>query len=628
MYLKMIRALGFLAIILLMPAATVAQGDDCIWRDVVNGAEPIIRVESGNCSFSDLQNSENIEVQGGSALVLADIIVRPTATLILRGQDILELRLAISSGGYANIITEGPNLVLDHVTITSFDRQSGGPDLNIDDGRSFIRVDSCRDEQGIARLGRLEMDNSKILYLGFESRGASSDYSGYGLSLKVRREDALNDLYVTGWIRSSQISHNYRGFYSYGARYFDFSNNIVTFNLDYGVDPHDDSSGFVARDNVIAFNAGTGLALSRRCDASIVVGNTVIRNGANGILVHDLSNNTLLIGNVVSGNRLDGIVVHDSHGILIEGNGISDNRNGIRLFAGAVGTYIRSNVFFQQREATIWLLHGALDQAKDLGDYSNGPRWNAQNISRHNDGRVWVTRLVENDFMDESEIALVEAMYFHASGNRYRGDVSFDVSDSHEITLDGRGAEGRVQYRLRRGDIEPVTYAFDPPDNAVISVVSGDRIALMGETAYFPRQNQNFTLELNSDERPTIVAAGRVGSLDIQSGQLIAVPIAATTGQMTLSSYLGDMSLGDPVRLELTSTSWEVGAITLAYGECALFEWVIEGGAEPGSFENVFFHDASDPIDMRYLPIPAAGRVIADVRCVPGLILDSVGGSL
>jgi parallel beta-helix repeat protein len=289
-------------------------------------------------------------------------------------------------------------------------------------------------------------------------------------------------------------------------------------------------------------------------------------------LIHGLSNNTHVINNSVSGNFLDGIVVHDSHGVTLDSNIIQGNRNGVRLFAGSVRTSIIRNSFHAQQRATVWVLNGSLDQAEDLRDYSSGPRWNSQNISRHNDGRVWSTLVAENHFFGGAEIIVDEARYFISSHNRYFGNVLFDVNNSNDVSLDGCDAEGSIQYRMRRDDPAPITYSIDPSEGAILSVVAGDRIELHGDGAYFPADNQNFTLELAFGERPVIAAAGRVGSLDVQTGQLIDVPISVASGSFTLSSYLEGPNLGDPIRFELTSADWLSASIMFRDQDCALFE--------------------------------------------------------
>lgn len=292
----------------------------------------------------------------------------------------------------------GATLWIDGVTVESYDPETGKPDTNLADGRSFIRVDAFIDKDGQKRNAHFEMTNSAIRYLGYETRNDPNQYTGYGLSLKVRSEEQLSEVAITGAIHNSLIEHNYRGFYSYGARDIIFTDNIVVFNKDYGVDPHDDSTGFVARRNLIAFNDGTGLAISRRCSNAIIADNYIIGNGANGIIVHDLSNNTSVQGNVVTSNNLDGIVIHDSNNVTVSNNKISLNRNGIRVFAGSTLVDVSDNEFQENRETLVVLLPGWLEQVSDLSDYSEGTKWNAKNISRHNDGRVRGVKVQKNTF--------------------------------------------------------------------------------------------------------------------------------------------------------------------------------------------------------------------------------------
>jgi len=56
---------------------------------------------------------------------------------------------------------------------------------------------------------------------------------------------------VTGEVRGSSFHHNYYGAYSFGAQEMIFQNNEFHHNIQYGLDPHDDSNNFLVEGNNI-----------------------------------------------------------------------------------------------------------------------------------------------------------------------------------------------------------------------------------------------------------------------------------------------------------------------------------------------------------------------------------------
>jgi len=423
MYLPSVLAI----LTLIITADKVSASELCKWVDGQRDDKPALLV-SGICTLDQITPSKYIEEQSeGYILLSASLFVLPESRLVMNGSSYKNVRLLSGINSYAPIIAEGSELIIHNTNISSFDPLTGLPDTNIEDGRAFIRVDAFIDNNGTAQNGFIDIDSSSISYLGYNSIGGDGNFSAYGLSLKVREEEELNLVQVNGRIRNSTLSNNYRGYYSYGARNIIFESNHVHNNDDYGVDPHDDSDGFIAINNTIVNNGGTGLGLSRRCDNSVVSGNKIIGNGNNGILIHDLSNSVVIENNLVEDNGLDGIVIHDSNQISVFNNVISNNRNGLRIFAGSTSVHIKENEFSENRRTDIFLLHGNLEAMEDLRNYSLGPDWNAQNISRHNDSRVRMVLIENNIFTSHAVIESIEAEIISFSGNYYAGNVLFNI---------------------------------------------------------------------------------------------------------------------------------------------------------------------------------------------------------
>lgn len=598
---------------------------ECLWRDGQRSGVPTIEVVSGECLISDLARSDfildlklsvtgSIKVTDSFTLISANIFVHPTATLLIDGSDTPKVGLVSSPSYNANIIVEGGTLKISGSSIISHDPSTGKPDTDLDDGRSFVRVDSFVNSEGISQNGHVEIDNSKLSYLGYNSIG-SGEFSAYGFSLKVRKENELKLAKVTGWIKNSELSYNYRGYYSYGARGILFEGNFVHNNIDYGVDPHDDSTGFIARNNLIENNGGTGLALSRRCENSIVENNIVRGNGNNGILIHDLSNSVIVRGNTITENKLDGVVVHDSHNVQILNNKIYGNRNGIRIFAGSTLTFVERNSFSNNRKSDIFLLNGNLEALSDLNDYSNGFDWNKQNISRHNDSRVRGVFVTDNVFNSPAIIKSLEAAYVNFHQNNYRNNVSFEFTDTPNTRLDGGDAFGSVTYKLRRTSPTPITYKLQPKSGSELSVMGGDRIELTGQHGFLPADNPNFVLSLTGKRSGEIVSS-RNGELVIQSGILKFVPIFVESGEITVSTFLGDFENESSALVEIKSTDWNDVSISVEYSLCALFEINIDKRFVPFNAETVFYIPTQETFTLHDRLVGSQGRVIFDMRCI------------
>lgn len=599
---------------LIITGEKVSASEICKWVDGQRDDKPALLV-SGSCTLDQITPSKYIEEQNQDSILLsASLFVLPKSRLVMNGSTFKNVRLSSGINSYAPIIAEGSELIINNTNISSFDPQTGLPDTNIEDGRAFIRVDAFIDSNGTAQNGFIDIDRSSISHLGYNSIGRDSNFSAYGLSLKVRKEDELNLVQVNGRIRNSTLSYNYRGYYSYGARNIIFESNYVHNNDDYGVDPHDDSDGFIAINNTIVNNGGTGLALSRRCDNSVVSGNKIIGNGNNGILIHDLSNSVVIEDNLVEDNGLDGIVIHDSNQIKVLNNVISNNRNGMRIFAGSTSVHIEGNEFSKNRRTDIFLLNGNLEAIDDLSNYSLGTDWNAQNISRHNDSRVRLVSIEKNTFTSNAVIESIEAELISFSENYYAGDVLFDIKESDRVSLDGAQSQGHVSYRLRSKTDSSSQYAIDAKSGSELSVLNGDRITVLNDNPQFPASNQNFTLEfLNNGEKViSTVSPDR----KIQTGILKEIPLSAIKGEVSLSSYVGDFLINGEARIELVSTDWTELVLSINNNSCSIVKLDIEDRFLPAFSKDAFYVQTGVEFQLDDVLEGSRGRVVMDIKCV------------
>ncbi len=127
-------------------------------------------------------------------------------------------------------------------------------DKNYQDGRSYILV-----KDG----SRMDVIDSEIAYLGYP-RPHDLPYSPYGISWKMSTEK-LGKLLPTGEVINSKFHHNYFGAYTFGATGMLWRGNEFYENVRYGLDPHDDSNGFLVENNIFRNNGTHGLIFSKRC---------------------------------------------------------------------------------------------------------------------------------------------------------------------------------------------------------------------------------------------------------------------------------------------------------------------------------------------------------------------------
>ena len=554
------------ALLMLLPAA----GNACEWTDT----DDTLRILSGNCALSEIAKSETIEVTGRIATATTTIRVERGATLVLDGAEFNEFRLLSTSEIRANLIAEAATLRILDISIQSYDPATGGPDTTMDDGRAFVRVDAFVDAEGQPANGRLEIERSRLSYLGYDSRYVDlGTYSSYGVSLKVRSEEDLQKATVNGHILNSKLSHNYRGFYSYGAQDFEIRDSEIHHNIDYGVDGHDDTDRLIVTGNLVYSNGGTGVICSRRCNKNIFADNEVYGNGANGIVLHDISTGGRILNNTVYDNLQDGIVVHDSQATLVFGNEVHGNRYGLRVFSGSAVTTVENNRFGSNAIADIFLKHGNLSAQTDLSDYSSGSKWNRQNIARHNSSRVWGTEIVGNRFLAPARIVARGAEFLRFIGNTYAAGASFDIRSSNNIELDGALAEGPLSYLLRAEPEGFADYRITAASGAKLSMTGFDRVTLAGNRSLAPI-GPDFLVQIDGNE-PSKLTLGTADRQDIRTGVLVDFPVIPVAGAATITGYKDKFAAEHAVTMNIRTDPLD-GIRFRAFDQlCSIVEWTL-----------------------------------------------------
>lgn len=280
----------------------------------------------------------------------ANIVVEDGSTLLLYGAkaggDVDQLRMKSNNSSSKNSIVEirayWGNIDIRSTAITSWDESEEGPDTrHSSHGRAFIRALSYLDEDGVTpRESRMDIDDSDIGYLGYKAA------ESYGLSWKVRGDtDGLYDMVnVYGDVTNSTIHHNYFGAYTYGAYGMQLINNAISDNIQYGLDPHDDSDSLLVEGNTISGNGNHGFICSQRCDNLVIRNNVSSYNAGNGFMLHRNVTNSLMEYNTAEYNATDaGIAVFDSHSNVIQYNTLNYNLKGIRVCVGSVDNVVLGN---------------------------------------------------------------------------------------------------------------------------------------------------------------------------------------------------------------------------------------------------------------------------------------------
>jgi parallel beta-helix repeat protein len=245
------------------------------------------------------------------------------------------LRLVSRGASFATLGTRDGSLRISgapsaKLLVRSWQAETHAPDLRLDDGRAAVSVWGD---------GRLDAVDARFEDLGF----FHGRLSGVALTSPV------GGAHPTGRLTRSDFVHNYFGAYSYEARNVAWIGNRFLDNVVYGLDPHDDSDGFLVQGNLASGNGRHGIIFSRLCDHNVIRDNVSEHNGWHGIVLDDgktgdgPSNGNRVVGNVVRDNGKVGISLDGSGANQIYANRIEGQPIGIRLFGRSLGNTVSRN---------------------------------------------------------------------------------------------------------------------------------------------------------------------------------------------------------------------------------------------------------------------------------------------
>ncbi len=276
-------------------------------------------------------------------LLKANLKIEKGVSLYLSKDEVEWLKLKSEPGNFVSIRTWGGNVHIDGVRISSWDTTKNDYDKNDKDGRSFIMAKYS---------SRMDILNSDLGYLGFDPH-SSLDGSSYGVSWKLP-DGTAGKYFVTGEVKNSKFHHNYFGAYTYGAVGMVWAGNEFYENIQYGLDPHDDSNGFLVENNISRNNGNHGIIFSKRCVNNIIRNNLSYNNKLHGIMLDRDSNSNIVENNTVYGNK-DGIAFYDSSNNIVKNNKIYGNQRGFRANTRSQKNQITLNEFSKNKQYGVYL---------------------------------------------------------------------------------------------------------------------------------------------------------------------------------------------------------------------------------------------------------------------------------
>ncbi len=272
-----------------------------------------------------------LELEPYTYLSKATIFLADGVTLKLDKSEVKWLKLESNKDGFAMLRSRNGDIIINGVKITSWDSSKNDYDKELKDGRSFIMV---KDN------ARMDLFDSEISYLGYPT-ASDIAVSPYGISWKLSSLKLKNHL-LTGEVVNSKFHHNYFGAFTYGATGMIWRGNEFYENTRYGLDPHDDSNGFIVEKNIAHDNGTHGIIFSKRCMYNTIRDNISYNNKLHGIMLHETSDYNVIENNVIRGN-VSGVALWRSSNNIVSNNTIQNNRHGVRANVSSNKNLIKDN---------------------------------------------------------------------------------------------------------------------------------------------------------------------------------------------------------------------------------------------------------------------------------------------
>lgn len=261
-------------------------------------------------SLGDLVALGAVERLGETDLLLSKTV------FVLRGAALRldaagqTLHLASGRGGFAPVVVWGGRLELAGaegapLTITSRDPETGTADLEVSDGRAYLRVHE----------GALAADHVVVGDLGFWS-GRTGGVAVTGTSTVA----------ATAAIRDSEIVSDHIGLYLDAVQDVTVERTAIRGSTAQGVEVGSGTSGVVLRETTVTASGETGVSVRPGSFRVTVADSSLTRNGGWGLRFDGSPR--------ASGPNPSGYGVENSWGLAVTGSTVTANRSG--------GVWIRS----------------------------------------------------------------------------------------------------------------------------------------------------------------------------------------------------------------------------------------------------------------------------------------------
>lgn len=378
--------------------------------------------DGGVCRVAEiasLKPQQLVNKGGGIYLLKANLKLMNGSVLMIDGDDatapVIEFRLLSNNTGdsnkVVNITADYGIVQINHTKVLSWNESVNGPDTSYSTlKRAYIRVRST----STTKQSRMDVTNSDIGYLG------SPNAEAYGISWKV--SGTLNEVRVYGNILNSRFHHNYYGVYTYGAYGMTIDGNEFDQNVQYGLDPHDDSDYLTITNNSAHHNGNHGIICSKRCNNLVLRNNKSYSNTGHGIMLHRSTDYSLVENNQVYDNSSTGIALFESNNNILRGNIVLNNNYGIRLSMGSSYNRMEGNVIDETNKYSIYTYKGSDTPERPGND----------GINRNN---VWTQNKVSDSGDYVLKLKATEGDTFSYNDFTDNNGADFDVSGADDTTF-------------------------------------------------------------------------------------------------------------------------------------------------------------------------------------------------
>ena len=349
-------------------------------------------------SFDDLRELSPrtlVRQPDGSYLLSENIVVEEGATLSLRSDDGLILRMVSNPDAFVSIVTMGGSLTIEGtpeepVEVSSWDPDTGTVDSDTSDGRAYIRVIGGHAGLGDASFhhlgfwagmtGGVSLTGTELPEVSDRSSKIShrdddlveteveSNPTVYGSELIPAGEELTTlslepDLsgysYVSAAIRSVTFSDNAFGLFVTSAEGVDVRDSVIENSLVDGLVFHRHVTNSRVTSTSSTNNAVDGFAMSRASTGVIFDKLTATGNGRNGIAVDGRPlaagpsatgsptgtyGNNEISSSTSKNNGHYGIDVLGGTNLTLASNSVSDNEMGIVVRGGVETVVVKNNL--------------------------------------------------------------------------------------------------------------------------------------------------------------------------------------------------------------------------------------------------------------------------------------------